>query len=477
MATTATHSNTFKSDYLIINRRREEESRNQSRETKQYYAQAELKSQFEEKSSQSIHRKQVLRKFNELKIFERSKLEERQERLRQLFADDEETYRSYLLSKQETRESRVDTMRKRVSELREQRERERKSVVEEKLMQRWRKECDDLRTIESKVLEKKVSDARAIQIQEQIERKALERKEELYYQDLWEQDRQKKICREESDRAHLQAINESTTQILEQQLRALKSQAQKEVELKREEARLMREEHETQLMEDERKHQRKLQEQRLIRQDLDDFNKKRLQQRQKDVQEALEMDMRILSEFLKLEKIEKENKQRRRDELRHEMQLYREHLLDQKEVERLREEDIERWYIGEQERLWKARTEKWRKEQSTRDKLMKEVMDGRHEQIKYALERNRQNQEQIRSEKLEIAKQIEEAKACEAARHDKVVKSKRDYSNTLRDQIEIAERHRVEMRHRNQQENELSKVADEKYRMLLQQELARALQS
>ncbi|KAL2913720.1 hypothetical protein HK105_206736 [Polyrhizophydium stewartii] len=466
-----------KSDYLITNRRREEDLRNVNLETTQYYARTDMKSRFEESTNMAIFRQQIQRRFSELKANEASKLDERRGRLRQLLKDDEERYRALLLAKEETRETRVEAMRQRMHDLREQRERERQAIVTEKLAQRWRKECDQLRAIESKVREKHVSEARAEQIREQGERREAERREKRYYDDLWEQDRLKKIEREERDREHLRAMNRSTIEMLEKQLTALKLQAQREVELKQEEARLMKEEHETRLLEDQRKQQQKHMEQVQIRQDLDEFNKMKLQQRQREVQAALEMDMRILAEFLKMDRVEREGRQRRREEMRREMQMYREHLLAQKEIEKQREAEIEQWFVAEQERLWKARSEKWRKEQAARDRLMKEVMEGRQEQLKVALERNRQAQERVRIEKLEIEKRIEEAKQWEAAQHEKAAKTKREYSTMLKEQMEIAERRAAEERRRIELEDAAAKAANEEYEAMLSRELARVLQS
>ena len=63
--------------------------------------------------------------------------------------------------------------------------------------------------------------------------------EKKYYDDLWEQDRQKKIHREEEDKARQKALNEATMATLDEQLRMLKIQAMEEERLKKEEAELM----------------------------------------------------------------------------------------------------------------------------------------------------------------------------------------------------------------------------------------------
>jgi hypothetical protein len=55
-----------------------------------------------------------------------------------LYKADEEEYRSILLSSEVSPDARLEQMRKRVSELKEIREKDRKAVVEKKLEQQWR---------------------------------------------------------------------------------------------------------------------------------------------------------------------------------------------------------------------------------------------------------------------------------------------------------------------------------------------------
>ena len=59
-------------------------------------------------------------------------------RLRNLYKADEEEYRSVILSSEVSADDRLDQMRKRVTELKAVREKDRKAVVEKKLEQQWR---------------------------------------------------------------------------------------------------------------------------------------------------------------------------------------------------------------------------------------------------------------------------------------------------------------------------------------------------
>lgn len=104
-------------------------------------------------------------------------------------------------------------------------------------------------------------------------------------------------------------------------------------------------------MEDQRERERKEREKMAVRLDLDTFNKLRIQQRHKDIQQALDSDIKILSEVARLESEEKMQHSRRRAELQKEMAMYRSHLAEQKAKEVQRERDIEKFYAGEQERV------------------------------------------------------------------------------------------------------------------------------
>ncbi|KAJ3036899.1 hypothetical protein HDV00_002243 [Rhizophlyctis rosea] len=443
-------------------------------ETTQYYAKTAAKSHFEESTTATIRRNHILRRFEELKGKQRLGLEERRERLRQLYAEDEARQRAELVQKEETRESRVDQMRARMKELKERREGERKQIVEEKMLQKWRNECDELRAIESRILEKEVAEARAEQLVERAEKLAIAAVEKQYYDDLWEQDRQKKIHREEEDKARQKALNEATMATLDEQLRMLKVQAMEEERLKQEEKELMRQDHALRQLEEERAHMRKLQEQRQIRADLDAFNKAKLLQRQREVRESLEMDMRIVNEFFAMDEKEREDRGRRKEELRKEMVAYRDHLEEQRRVEREREREVERLYREEEDKLWRMRAEKWKKEQQARDRLMKEVIDGRAEQLQYARHQNHIRLEQTRRERAVLEDQIrraQEEERAERAKHDRVA---REYQQSLLQQMDMG-RERVEKERRaREEEAKKEKEAEEAYRKLLKREIERA---
>ncbi|ORY41229.1 hypothetical protein BCR33DRAFT_342469 [Rhizoclosmatium globosum] len=287
-------------------------------------------------------------------------------------------------------------MKIRREELRSKREAERKKICEAKMLQRWRNECDELRAIESKVLVEKVTKERGAQLEEHRIKHLKDEEEKKFFAQLWEQDRQKKIAREDRERNQLREMNAITVAMLDSQLTQLRAQQAEEERLKQEEALLMRQEMQMRKLEDQRNLLRKEQDQKAMREQLDKFNSLRLQARANEIQLSLEQDIKIVSDVLALDAAEKEAQSRRRTELRKEMQIYREHLLEQRRLERERDQEIARMEKAEGDKLWNARAEKWNKEQRARDKLMVEVLSGRRDQLKYSLEQNRQRQEQTR---------------------------------------------------------------------------------
>jgi hypothetical protein len=76
-----------------------------------------------------------------------------------------------------------------------------------------------------------------------------------------------------------------------------------------------------------------------------------MQRRQKDMQDILDGDIKMLDEFMKSEREEKESNFRRREELSRDMALYRENLAKEKEAEKMRQLDIKGYYSREMDRV------------------------------------------------------------------------------------------------------------------------------
>ncbi|KAJ3344941.1 Cilia- and flagella-associated protein 53 [Entophlyctis luteolus] len=470
----ALRSGAGRSDFLIVNRRREEEQRNRMKEATQYYKTSDLVSAFEEHSTLTIQRKQVTRRFQQMKDELAADLDTRREKLRALLVADDAAYAHALAATEDSREAVLAKMKARRDDLKARRETERKKVVEAKLLQRWRSECDDLRTIESKVLEKKVAIARGEQLSEHQRKKESELEEKRFYDQLWEQDRQKKIAREVEESDKLKRMNEITVAMLNSQMQLLREQQAEEERLKQEEAYLMRQELATRQLEDERERQRKLHQQQLTRSELDKFNTLRMQARAAEHRAALDDDIELVNNLIALDEQEKAAKSRRREELRREMNLFREHLLNLRLAEKEREDELLRLEKAEAEKLWSQRAEKWQAQQRARDRLMVEVLAVRRNQLLYAIEENRNRQEKSRQEREQILKQIEHANHVEALDKERKARLAQSYRESLEAQMEQVNEKKREQRRLDAREELAVKMAEKKYQELLGVETDRA---
>ena len=100
-------------------------------------------------------------------------------------------------AKEESLEERQEKMKVRARELRAKREEERQAFVAEKLEQKFREECEDLRTHLSRKRKDELFTEREVQLAEKEEEKANKQVTEAMYADLWEEDRLAKEKREE----------------------------------------------------------------------------------------------------------------------------------------------------------------------------------------------------------------------------------------------------------------------------------------
>lgn len=460
-------------NHAINMRQAKEDARREIVKQTDYYARTKLLSEFEENTTAQIVHNAIKSRFKQLQEAFDATIDERRVRLARLLEGDYDIWRAELLAMEETKEARLDKMRARATELKQRREREREKIVEEKLYQRWKSGCDELRAVESKALEREAAVCRVEQMREKHASMVAAEEERRKWDEIWEAERQKKVVREEFERDQRRAVDAATTAILEEQMIMLREKAQEEEKLIREEARLMREEMELRRMEEERARLRRLQDQRRTRQELDYFNKMRMQQRAKEVQDALEMDMRIVSEFAAIDESERLEKVRRKEELRNETQMYRQHLAEQKEIEERRAREIEHMYAKEQEKYWRTRALNWQQEQDARDRLMADVIEGRREQIRRKIERNREEAARTHLEKERLLQSIEEAKGREAERRQKAHVAQKVYKGDLESQIRVVEDQRQAKKEKDIDEARLEQEAERRYQSFLEQELAK----
>ena len=160
-------------------------------------------------------------------------------RLKQLFLAEEALYEKELLASAVTPLERAAQLRQRAKEIKEQRERENAMFVQEKLDQKWRSECDELRTFQSKQIQSGMREEHLRQIEEKICRERHRLEEEAVFADLWYQDIQAKKNREDAETKKKHEQNMHMSNILREQMQVLEKQKEEEKRLRNENVKLL----------------------------------------------------------------------------------------------------------------------------------------------------------------------------------------------------------------------------------------------
>ncbi|KXS12029.1 hypothetical protein M427DRAFT_412533 [Gonapodya prolifera JEL478] len=452
------HQSAYSPDYLIRARQREDQQRNLLLERTQYYLKAEQIAQFEHKTTENIKRNRLRRRFGELKAAADEEVDRRREKLRDLLASDVDEWRSELALQEETPEQRIAKLRARATELSEKREEERKKIVEEKLLQRFRNEAPELRIAESHLLCQQVSLARAAQLQEKEMAAARLAESNARYAALWEQERLKKVAREEEDRKRAKERNEEMVKMLDAQMEELTRKEMEEERLKKDEAELMRQQQELRLLEEQRAALLKQASQRATRESLDAFNAGLRARRTEAVRRTRELDLALLQQYVTAEAAHRDRLTREREARVNETRGYMEYLASRKAEEAEEERKMGQMYAEEAERAWRMREEGWAREQRAREKLMAEVLRGRDEQLRDAISRNQAAQSQSRLEQAALSSQIAAIRASDEAARRRREDAARGYREDLGIQMRQREERRTEERKREARAVEEEKV-------------------
>ncbi|XP_077202891.1 cilia- and flagella-associated protein 53 [Paroedura picta] len=362
--------------------------------------------------------------------------DERRERLRDLLEKEERGYIVEMESMEETTEDRKQKMLQKAKLLRENREEERRKIVSEKREQQFRADCEELRTQWSQKHLMEVCEDRLAQLALKEELKKQREQEEATYLALWEEDRLAKEKRAAEEERNRNARNSDMLNMLSTQRAVAEAQRQEEQRLKDEEAKYMEEERHLLKLEDERaeiERRRKLREcgemlMASVQEKMKRLNRAR--------QEELALDMKVLDHIMKQSQEDTEGQKRRKKELLREQQMYQAYLAEQLEEERRLEKEMDKLREEEMARMWAKRAEREKRGKEARERLMKEVMDTRQLQVQERLQRNAQEQEALLQDKELLKATIQEYNRLENEKYARRLRQTKEYRDDLHAQIE-----------------------------------------
>ncbi|XP_065910618.1 cilia- and flagella-associated protein 53-like [Dysidea avara] len=460
-------------EYLILERRKQEELRNEANAMVQYTKQFDLKTTWEMATDKKIQKNTIKRRVENLLQKEKYSLEERRDKLRDLLVAEEKEYLQEMSTKEETVLERQAKMREKAKMLRDKRESERLALVEKKLDQRWRDQCEELRATLSKRNQDMIIRERdeQIRIKEQLTKQ--QQQEEKMFAELWEEDRLTKSKREEMEAAMQLERNREMLRVLNIQTAALEKQKEELQRLRIEEGELLREQAMLRAIEEQRMREDKVRSQENTRNMLDYSLKLKMKRKAKEVQEELALDMKILEQLLQETDNEAMEQLQRKRELNKEMAIYREYLAKQKNEEEKREKELDALIQAEVQKQWARRLELWRQEKAARKKLMQDVLDARKQQIKEKLAIISEERREAEEERKRIQANIEEHKKLEAVQQVEMKRVRVQHQSDLLQQMEHQKHLKNQEKQRERNEFEDTKATEKDYQRKLHDALFR----
>ncbi|XP_071794477.1 cilia- and flagella-associated protein 53-like [Asterias amurensis] len=462
-------------DHLILERRRHDDAREEAVAATKYNALCDLKNDWERSTDRRIQLNTVKRKVKGLMLEQEFTLEDRRERLRDMLAAEEAKYLEEMEASQETMLERQAKMRERAKFLKEKREKERLEVVAEKLDQRWREECEELRSTLSRRHMDEVCLERSDQLRIKAEIDEQNKVHEQMYADLWHQDMLAKAAREEKEAQERHARNRETLDTLQKQKAALEAKRLEAKRLKEEEGRLLKEERELRKMEEQRAYQEKLAKQEQAREDIAMNIRLKTRRKAKEMQEELALDMNILEKLLSDSRNEAQEIAQRKKELREEDQRYRAYLKQQACDDEEHDREIDELVNAEVKRQWQKRLDEWARQREARKRLMDNVLAVRRQQVEEKLARNAKAQVELEKERELMQAAMDEHNRLEKEKLASIRRENLAYQDNLLGQIDYTRRQKEVGQDEEHREYLKGMEAEAEYQAKLKEALARPI--
>ncbi|KAL9988161.1 hypothetical protein ACROYT_G002569 [Oculina patagonica] len=460
-------------EHLILETRRKDELREQAIAETKYQKQCDLKSEWEKATDKRIKSNTIARRVEKLMQRGTFSLEDRRERLKEMLLAEEQQYIEEMEAKEETTLERQAKMRERAKFLKEKREQERLKLVQEKLDQRWRDNCEELRSTLSQRHQDEVFNERHEQLQMKEEQKKWEADIDNYYADLWAQDIKIKSMKEEQTAREQIERNRETLKVLQVQIASCEKQREDEKKLKEMEAEWLKEEARLRQEEEKWLQEEKLRKQKAARRSRDVSIRLKKEKEAKEKQEELALDMKILEKLLDDTRNEVKEETQRKREMREENLRFMEYCaMNRKELEE-REKELERLVNEEVEKKWGQTIAQYKLERDARKKLLANVMKTREQQIDERKRLAEEEQEAERAEREALLSAIEEHKRLEAENQERIKNRNVSFQRDLDMQIDYQRRVKAKEMEEEIREFRMGQEAEAEYQRKLKEALER----
>jgi cilia- and flagella-associated protein 53 len=396
----------------------------------------EIKMKFFQDSDKKSKLKQIHRNVESIMNQQNISLNERRTRLKYLLTNENRNYEYELFNMQATPNERALQLKQKADDIKRRKDEANLKFVEEKMDEKWRLECDDLRTFESKKIQASMKAEHLRQMEEKVCERRHKMEEDAIFANLWYEDIKAKKQREEIDAQRAKDKNKETAHILRQQIDVLEEQRQEERRLRNENVKLVEEQINIDKLEKQMDYRKKLENQAARREELDQCVRIKLINEAKRAKEEAAFDLMALEESLASFHNEDEERALRKQQLMKEQKQYRQYLEQQYEEEKRQQQQLDIIINIEIEKQFAKQLARWKAEREARKKLLNQVIKERQQQINDKIERNKSRQGELAREKEQMNRIIEMNKVEEKMERDQLLSKELNYQNDIIQQID-----------------------------------------
>ena len=389
------------------------------------------------------------------------RLTSRRKKLKEMLDEEQDDLQAELVYLKSDPLSRLDDMKYRSESLKSAREEKRQHHAADKLYEHWRMNSPDIRQLELDHHKQHVVTAWSGQVDVRRQQEEEERLEKEKIEAKMEADRLAalEVIREKEE-MKLEEEKEMK-RMLQQQMDELKKQEINSNKLKKDEDRLLKHQWEVDQLDEKRnileKERKKMEFGRiLLRQ-----HAAALRRKSQQIQEELEQDKIFLEKLARQEEEEEVIQTSRQEKAKADATWMKQVVEEQLKVEKAREAELDMLYQDEAARIWQEREAEWAKERQARERLMKEVLQERQDQIQAHMDNIKQQQQESLEhreqllEELDLVNQLtrrelEEKEEAKTFRKEELeaqmsVRRDRDMASALRINLDLEKEAKAEL--------------------------------
>ncbi|KAK0138108.1 Trichoplein keratin filament-binding protein [Merluccius polli] len=398
----------------------------------------------------------------------RLRLEERRRRLTAMLEEERAGQEEELRGLQPDRSSLLAQLVQKTDALRSAREDRRRKLAQELLKETWRKNNPELRKVESELHKDHVISHWQEQLCEKKEREQEEQEEKRRYENQYEETRRLALERIKQEEQRRKEEEHTRAAELRQQMEELKSREAEASRLQQEQDALRAQQGALEMLEEDRRRAEEKRKKSEMGRFLVRQYRAQLKRRAQQVQEELEADRKILAVLLEGEQEDKKLESARRERAAADVAWMKRVIEEQIQLEREREAQFTLLYREEAQNVWEKREAEWEKERRARERLMREVLEGRRQQLEVKMRGNREEQEASLRRREELLQELEAER--ETRRQGREHQERQRTARVQELDAQVKERHRSQLEEERrrgeeeEEEREALRVQDEELR-------------